>query len=115
MAEVLLFIHDFKLGTAISDTLTRLDHSVRFVEQPDQWQQLIKPETRLVIIDLNDDKYLSHAIISLLKLQHPQIRVVGYLTRVQKEHRDRMKAAGCDLILTKSSMIKNIPSLVDNL
>ncbi|MFH1851471.1 MAG: hypothetical protein ABIA75_03925 [Candidatus Neomarinimicrobiota bacterium] len=115
MAEVLLFIHDFKLGTAISDTLTRMDITVEFVENPTDWLGLLGAETRLVVIDLDDEKYLSHAIISLLKVRNPEIRIVGYLAHVMKETRDRMKSAGCDLIISRSSLLKNIPSLVRNL
>ena len=41
--------------------------------------------------------------------------LLGYMEKVQKESRDKLKAAGCDMILSKASVVKNIQSLVKEL
>jgi hypothetical protein len=41
--------------------------------------------------------------------------LLGYMEKVQKESRDKLKAAGCDMILPKASVVKNIQSLVKEL
>lgn len=115
MAEVLLFIHDFKLGTKISDILIREDRSVEFVDDLTRWPGQLQSDTRLCIVDLDDTDFGTVHLISLLRANRPELQIVGYFKYTVKETHDKLKAAGCNLILTRSSLAKNIPTLVKNL
>ncbi len=115
MAQVLLFVHDFRVGTRISDILIRQEKSVVFIEDLMQWPEPVKPDTALCIIDLDDPDFGNVHTISLIRAGNPKLNIIGYLKFIVKETHDKMKAAGCNLILTHSSLAKNIPTLVKNL
>ncbi len=115
MSEVVLFIHDFQLGTAISDILTRQDKTVAFAEGSDRWLAAVQPDTQLCLIDLDDKDFGDSLLVRQIRAAKPDLKIVGYLAHRMKDTHDKMKAAGCDLILTRSSLSKNIPSLIKNL
>jgi len=115
MAQVLLFIHDFEFGTRISDVLIRQDKSIEFIEDLKHWPEAVKPETDLCIVDLDDQDFGNVHTISLIRAGNPQLSIIGYLKITVKESQEKLKAAGCNLILTRSSLTKNIPALLKNL
>ena len=115
MAQVLLFMRDFEFGTRISDILIRQDRSIEFMEDLKQWPEAVKPETDLCIVDLDDPDFGSVHTISLIRAGNPQLSIIGYMKTMVKESREKLKAAGCNLILTRSSLAKNIPTLLKNL
>ncbi len=115
MAEVVLFIRDFQLGTRISDILTRQEKSVAFADSPLKWQAVLQPDSRLCLVDLDDEGYGNPLMVRQVRAARPDINIVGFLSHSMKDTVDKMKAAGCDLILTRSSLSRNIPSLIKNL
>ncbi len=115
MAQVLVFIRDFEFGTRISDVLIRQDKSIEFIEDFKRWPEPVKPETEMCIIDLDDPDFGNVHSVSLLRAGNPELNIIGYLKNMVKENQEKLKAAGCNLILTRSSLAKNIPTLLKNL
>ncbi len=115
MAEVLLFIHDFKLGTRISDILARREKSVEFINDVNRLSDQLDERTHLCIVDLDVPEFGSVDLISRLRAGRPDLQIVGYFKLIVKEEHDKLKAAGCNLILTRSSLAKNMSTLVKNL
>ena len=115
MAQVLLFVHDFRFGTRISDILIRQEKSIEFIEDLKQWPEPVKPETALCIIDLDDPDFGNVHTISLIRAGNPELNIIGYLKFIVKESHDKMKAAGCNLIISRSSLSKNIPAILENI
>jgi len=112
MTDVLLFIQDFQLGTKVSEALTDLNKTVKFAEGDNLGLSQINDSTELVIVDLDDSVFQTVAFVSGLRNYNNNIKIAGYMQVVHKEAYDRLKAAGCDIILPKSSFVKNIHSLV---
>lgn len=112
MIEVLLFVKKFQLGTKISETLTDLNVSVKFADGERFGLSAIDENIKLVIIDLDDSVFQTVAFVSGLRNINKNMKIAGYMKIIHKETYDRLKAAGCDIILPKSSFVKNIHTLI---
>ena len=107
MKDIALFVKDFEKGTELSNQLTDIDMHVTFAESiydlPDQCQ--------IGIIDLDDEKFGNVQFISELN-RHSGMMLLGYMEKITKDVQDKLKAAGCNMILTTASVVKNIPSVI---
>ncbi len=112
MTEVLLFVKKFRLGTKISEALTDQNVSVEFAEGERLGLSQITDDTKIVILDLDDSVFQTVAFISGLRNINKNMKIAGYMRIIHKETYDRLKAAGCDIILPKSSFVKNIHTLI---
>jgi len=99
-----LFIKDFEIGAKVSSRLTELGMSCEFYEKTTD----INKNTKLVIIDLDNDETGNEFFIHQLSSEQKDIRIVGYMKRVLKEHHEKFKTAGCNVILPRSSLVKNL-------
>ncbi|MBT3479141.1 MAG: hypothetical protein HOA15_06855 [Candidatus Marinimicrobia bacterium] len=110
MSNIALFVKDFQKGTELSERLTAIDMEVTFTESiydlPDQ--------CRIGIVDLDDEKFGNVQFVSKLNSK-TGMTLLGYMNKVHKETRDKLKAAGCDLVISKASIVTNIQSLVKEL
>src|SRR6266403_621276 len=72
---------------------------------------LMTSEPQLVIVDLNAR---SQPIAAIEKLRQTQkdVRVVGFLSHVQKELAAQAQAAGCDEVLPRSSFTQNMAAIL---
>lgn len=112
MAEVLLFVKKFQLGTKISEALTDLNVSVKFADGERFGLSAINDDIKLVILDLDDSVFQTVAFIAGLRNINKNMKIAGYMKIIHKETYDRLKSAGCDIILPKSSFVKNIHTLI---
>ena len=112
MSDVLLFVKDFELGTKISESLINLGTSVSFAEGDHMGLNQVDENTKVVILDLDDLVFSTISFINSLRRTNINMKIAGYMKYVHKESYERLKAAGCDIILPKTSFVKNIHTLV---
>ena len=112
MTDILLFVKNFRLGTKISEALTDQNMSVKFAEGERFGLAQISDETQLVIIDLDDSVFQTVAFVAGLRTMNKNMKIAGYMKVIHKETYERLKAAGCDIILPKSSFVKNLHTLI---
>lgn len=112
MTDVLLFIKKFQLGTKISEALIDQDVSVKFADGERFGLSAIDENIKLVIVDLDDSVFQTVAFIAGLRNMNKTMKIAGYMKVIHKESYERLKAAGCDMILPKSSFVKNIHTLI---
>ena len=112
MADILLFVSNFRLGTKISEALTDLNQTVEFADGERFGLNAVNESTKMVILDLDDSVYQTIAFISGLRKINRSMKIVGYMKIIHKETYERLKATGCDIILPRSSFVKNIHTLV---
>ena len=68
MANIVLFVQNFRLGTKISEKLTDLDHNVIFAGEGERFGlSKVDENTDLVILDLDDSVFQTIAFISGLR------------------------------------------------
>ena len=110
MNNIALFVKDFQKGTELSDRLTTAEMNVTFAESIYD----IPNQCKVGIIDLDDEKFGNVQFVSELKSK-TQLTLLGYIGSIQKETRDKLKSAGCDMVIPKASIVKNVQSLVQEL
>tara|TARA_B100001175_G_C18892507_1_gene349487 strand:+ start:118 stop:462 length:345 start_codon:yes stop_codon:yes gene_type:complete len=109
MPEILFFIKDLELGTKLSSTCVDLGLQVEFSDEntdPDNFGEKVQ----MAIIDMDEKVFSSVGLISELKRRG--LKVVGTMTKINNRDRSKLRSAGCDIIMTRSSILKNISNLV---
>ena len=107
MSDIYLYTNDLELGTKLTDRLLQIKHSIRFLDS------LITSFNRksIVLVDL-DDAESTPEVIQRLNLNHPELRLIGFMTRIQKQQRDEYLRSGCEMIYLRSTLIKNPESIL---
>jgi DNA-binding NarL/FixJ family response regulator len=72
---------------------------------------LMASDPKLVIVDLNARSQPIQAI-EKLRLARKDVRVVGFLSHVQRELAAQAQAAGCDEVLPRSSFTQNLAAIL---
>ena len=110
MGNIILFVRDFQKGAELSERLSSINLNFSFGESiydlPDK--------CFLAIIDLDDEKFNNLDFILELKTK-AKIKLICYKSLIQKKSHDTIKNAGCDILVTKASIVMNIQILVKNL
>ena len=105
-----LFIKDFEFGIKISEKLSEFELSFDFCDTPSD----IMDETQLLIVDLDDVDNGNEHFIRQLASENKNTRIIGFMKQVLKDQHTIFKKAGCNMILPKSSFIKNIETFINN-
>ena len=112
MIEVMLFVKDFELGSKLSSACVDLDRQIEFTDEnsdPDTFSD----QAKMVIIDLDEKVFSSVGLVSELKRKG--LKVIGCMESIKKQETSKFRSAGCDIIVTRASLIKNIPNLISEL
>ena len=105
-----LFIKDFEFGIKISEKLSEFELSFDFCDTPSD----IMDETQLLIVDLDDINNGDAHFIRQLSEKNNNARIIGFMKQVLKDQHTIFKKAGCNMILPKSSLIKNIETFIND-
>ena len=112
MVEILLFIKDFEFGSKVSSGCVDQEKNVEFSDEnskPDSFPKSVK----MAIVDMDEEVFASIGLVAELKRLN--IAVIGTKKRISNKEQSKIKSVGCDMLLPKSSLVKNIPSLIDQL
>jgi len=112
MAEILLFIKDFEMGSKISSICVDNGRDVEFSDENTD-PNLFKNSLKLAIVDMDEKVFLSIGLVSELKRRG--LKVIGILDLVNNKTQKKLRNAGCDIILPRLSILKNISNLLDEL
>ena len=107
MSNIYLYTNDVELGTKLTDRLLQLDHSTKFLDS----LVALADENSLVVVDL-DDSEATPDTIKALKLKYPDLRLIGFMTQIQKQLRDDYRRSGCEMVYLRSALIKNPESIL---
>ena len=112
MVEILLFIKDFEFGSKVSSSCVDQEKNVEFSDEnskPDSFPKSVK----MAIVDMDEEVFASIGLVAELKRLN--IAVIGTKKRISNKEQSKIKSVGCDMLLPKSSLVKNIPSLINQL
>ena len=112
MAHILLFVRDFELGTKLSGICTDLEQIVEVVDEKSD-PRLFGNNAKMAIVDLDDKVFSSIGLIA--ELARYDLKVVGFMKQVNNKNQSKLKKAGCEMILPRSSLVKNMPTLIKEL
>ena len=74
----------------------------------------IRDRCQIGIIDLDDEKFGNVQFVSELN-RHTGMMLLGYMKTITKDVQDKLKAAGCNMILPTASVVRNIPSVIQEI
>jgi len=112
MNNILLFIKDFELGTKVSSAFVEYKKNVKFCDENTSPDDFVDGSL-LAVIDLDEPVFFSVGLISELK-RHG-MKIIGTIKNVKAKELKKLKSAGCDVVLPRSSLVKNIPKLLSEL
>ena len=93
------------------------DVELYFASQGEQLTQLVKTFAPLMMVadlsGLNSDWIFRH--ISNIVENNPRFPIVGFVSHVQEDVRQRAEKYGCRFILTKSQLTKKLPETIEQI
>ncbi|SRR5713226_190080 len=111
MGRVVALMDDLFFQMKLAETAKQLGVEVKVATNGEAFMELMASEPRLVIVDLNARSEPLQAI-EKLRLARKDVRVVGFLSHVQKELAAQAQAAGCDEVLPRSSFTQNLAAIL---
>ena len=112
MGNILLFIKDFELGSKVSSACVDYEKNVEFCDENSNPDDFVE-KSLLAVIDLDESVFFSVGLVSELK-RHG-IKIIGTMEEVKAKELKKLKSVECDIVLQKSSLVKNIPKLLSEL
>ena len=111
MARVIALMDDIFFQMKVAETAKHLGLEFKVATTTDALLTLLEPRPQLVIVDLNAR---SHPIDAIVKLRaaSKDIRVVAFLSHVQRELAEQARAAGCDEVMPRSSFTQNLAQIL---
>ncbi|PYU63768.1 MAG: response regulator [Acidobacteria bacterium] len=113
MATVVALVDDLFFQMKLAETAKQLGVEVKVAANGEALMGLMASEPRLVIVDLNARNQPIGAI-EKLRQARKDVRVVGFLSHVQKELAAQAQAAGCDEVLPRSSFTQNLAAILSS-
>jgi PleD family two-component response regulator len=112
--QILAVVEDLFFTVKINESAKRAGMTVQFVktEQDALAQAAARPA--LIIIDLNLARIDPLKLIAELKAnpETKDIGLLGYLSHVQGELKQKAQEAGCDLVMVRSAFSQNLPQIL---
>ncbi len=111
MGRVVALLDDLFFQMKLAETAKQLGVEVRVAANGEALMGLMASEPKLVIVDLNARSQPLQAIEKLRQV-HKNVRVVGFLSHVQRELAAQAQTAGCDEVLPRSSFTQNLAAIL---
>jgi PleD family two-component response regulator len=112
--KILAVVSDLFFSVKITDAAKRAGMTVDFVK--DETEVLAKAQSHpsLIIFDLNFESLKPLDLIAKLKATNElkSISVLGYLSHVQGELKQKAHETGCDMVLARSAFSQNLPQIL---
>jgi DNA-binding NarL/FixJ family response regulator len=111
MGRVVALMDDLFFQMKLAETAKQVGVEVKVAANGEALMGLMASEAKLVIVDLNAR---NQPLLAIEKLRQTRkdIRVVGFLSHVQRELAAQAQAAGCDEVLPRSSFTQNLATIL---
>ena len=113
-SRILAVVDDLFFASKIGETAKRAGVTVEFAKTEQAVIELASHHPSLIIVDLNLSSLKPLALVAKLK-SHPDLQqasVLGFLSHVQGELKQKVHKAGCDIVLARSSFSQNLPQIL---
>jgi PleD family two-component response regulator len=112
--KILGVLTDLFFGAKITEAAKRTGMAVEFVTDEKDVLEKAKSKPALIILDLNFEAVQPLKLIGKLKSspELKQISLIGYLSHVQGELKQKAHEAGCDMVMARSAFSQNLPQIL---
>jgi DNA-binding NarL/FixJ family response regulator len=116
-SRIFAFIDDLFFMAKIQETARKLNVKVEFVKTDkdltDKMQQNGEEKPSLIIFDLNSNTAKPLTLIPKLKSKLKKgTSIIGFLSHVQGDLKQKAHEVGCDMVLPRSAFSQNLPQLL---
>jgi DNA-binding NarL/FixJ family response regulator len=111
MGRVVALMDDIFFQMKVAETAKHLGIEFKVASNADALLGLLDPRPQLVIVDLNARNQPVEAIVKL-RAAAPDVRVVAFLSHVQRELAEQARNAGCDEVMPRSSFTQNLAEIL---
>jgi len=95
----------------LAETAKHVGVEVKVATNAEALRTLLEPVPKLVVVDLNARGNPLEAIRELRK-GHPELRIVAFLSHVQRDLAAQAHAAGCQEVMPRSTMTQNLAAIL---
>jgi CheY-like chemotaxis protein len=115
-SRIFAFIEDLFFMAKIQETARKLNVKVEFVksdkEMTEKMQLNGEEKPSLIIFDLNNNGAKPLTLIPKLKSKLKKTSIIGFLSHVQGDLKQKAHEVGCDMVLPRSAFSQNLPQLL---
>ncbi|MFZ0954766.1 MAG: hypothetical protein WAN60_00365 [Candidatus Sulfotelmatobacter sp.] len=116
-SRIFAFVDDLFFAAKIQETARKMNVKVEFVktdkELMDRMEQNGEEKPSLIIFDLNHNTVKPLALIPKLKTKLKKgTSIIGFLSHVQGDLKQKAHEVGCDMVLPRSAFSQNLPQLL---
>ena len=110
------FVDDLFFQAKIQETARKLNVKLEFVKSEQDFFDRVKlngeEKPSLVIVDLNSSSVKPLSLVPKLKSKLKKTSVIGFLSHVQGDLKQKAHEVGCDMVLPRSAFSQNLPNLL---
>lgn len=111
MGRVVALMDDLFFQMKVAETAKHLGLELKVAANSDALEALLDPAPKLVIVDLNS-RSQPLAAIERLRASQKDLRVVGFLSHVQRDLAAQAQTAGCNEVMPRSAFTQNLASIL---
>jgi len=116
-SRIFAFVEDLFFLAKIQETARKLNVKVEFVKNDkdlvERMQQNGEEKPSLIIFDLNNANAKPLTLIPKLKSKLKKgTSIIGFLSHVQGDLKQKAHEVGCDMVLPRSAFSQNLPQLL---
>jgi CheY-like chemotaxis protein len=116
-SRIFAFVDDLFFLAKIQETARKLNVKVEFVKNDkdltDRLEQNGEEKPSLIIFDLNNANAKPLTLIPKLKSKLKKgTSIIGFLSHVQGDLKQKAHEVGCDMVLPRSAFSQNLPQLL---
>jgi len=115
-SRIFAFVEDLFFQAKIQETARKLNVKVEFVKAEkdllERIQQNGDEKPSLIIFDMNNASVKPLSLIPKLKSKLKKTSIIGFLSHVQGDLKQKAHEVGCDMVLPRSAFSQNLPQLL---
>jgi hypothetical protein len=115
-SRIFAFVDDLFFQAKIQETARKLNVKVEFVKTEkdllDRVKQNGEETPSLIIFDMNNASAKPLTLIPKLKTKMKKASIIGFLSHVQGDLKQKAHEVGCDMVLPRSAFSQNLPQLL---
>ena len=115
-SRIFAFVDDLFFQAKIQETARKLNVKLEFVKSEADLTDRLKlngeEKPSLIIFDLNNANVKPLTLIPKLKTKLKKTSVIGFLSHVQGDLKQKAHEVGCDMVLPRSAFSQNLPQLL---
>jgi PleD family two-component response regulator len=112
--KILAVVNDLFFSVKITEAAKKSGMQVEFVKDDKEVLAKAKDKPSLIIFDLNFESVRPVELIQKLKgaAETRPISLIGYLSHIQAELKQKAQEAGCNMVLARSAFSQNLPVIL---